>query len=250
VSISLSDCTWPSVPERYLLALKEAIAFVLAEFPEAVGIVASGTIVRGRPDPSSDLDIYVIQLAGFRQRIQAYFRGVPAEIFVNPPVAIERYFHDEERDSRPLTAHMLATGHLIAATDPITTVIVEKARAQLARQPTIPADLTQSRYMLATLLEDGVDVSGRDKLTSRMLLSLAVERLVRHAFVKAGRFQPRAKDLLKDLDSLDPEMARLARQFYRSITLRKQLRTANAIADRSIGARGFFEWKSGKEAVS
>jgi hypothetical protein len=250
MSIAPSDCRWPTLPERYLLSLREAISFVLTDFPQAVGLVASGSIIRGAPDSSSDLDIYVIHLAGFRQRIQAYFRGVPAEIFVNPPSAIEGYFQDEERDSRPITAHMLATGHLLAATDPIVEALIAKARTQLAKLPPVPKDLTQSRYMLATLFEDAVDVSKRDRLTSTMILSLVVEKLLRHAFVKAGRYQPRQKDLLADLSSLDPEMGRLARRFYERKTLKAQLGVASAIADRSIGVKGFFEWKSDRETVS
>jgi hypothetical protein len=250
MSIALSDCRWPTIPERYLRGLQEAISFILTDFPQAVGLVVCGTIIRGAPDPSSDLDIYVIHLANFRQRIQAYFRGVPVEIFVNPPSAIEGYFQDEERDSRPITAHMLSTGHLIAATNAIVQTLIDKARTQLSKLPPVPRDLTQSRYILATLFEDAVDVSKRDGLTSKMILSLVVEKLLRHAFVKAGRFQPRQKDLLADLSSLDPEMGRLARRFYAKKTLRAQLGVASAIADRSIGVKGFFEWKSDKETVS
>lgn len=250
MSIALSDCRWPSLPEKYLAGLREATSFVLSDFPQAVGLVASGSIIRGRPDPSSDLDIYVIHLANFRQRIQAYFHGVPAEIFVNPPSAIDGYFRDEERDSRPLTAHMLATGHLLAATDPIVASLIERARAQLAKLPPVPKDLTQGRYMLATQLEDALDVSKRDRVTSKMILSLVVEKLLRHAFVKAGRFQPRQKDLLADLNSLDPELGRLARRYYGRKTLGAQLKVASAIADRSIGVRGFFEWKSEREVIS
>ena len=249
MSISLSECLWPSLPEKYLSALKDATSFVLTEFPQAVGVIVSGTIIRGRADPSSDLDIYVIHLAGFRQRIQQYFRGVPAEIFVNPPKAIERYFHEEERDSRPLTAHMLATGHLIAATDPIVASILEAAKARLTKLPTVPKDLVSSRYTLATLLEDAVDASARDKATSRMILPLAVEKLLRHLFLAAGRFQPRQKDLLREVGLLDPEMGRLARLFYSRRGLKAQLRAANAIADRSIQARGFFEWRSEPEVI-
>jgi hypothetical protein len=238
------------LPERYQSALQAAVAFVLTEFEQTVGLIASGSIIRGSPDRSSDLDLYVIHLGDFRQRIQAYFHGVPAEIFVNPPHAVEDYFAEEARDSRPLTAHMLATGHLIASTDPVVTSLIGKARARLARLPAVPTDMTQARYMLATLFEDAVDVSGKDRLTARMILSLAVEKLLRHSFLKAGRFQPRQKDLLSEVNALDSEMGALARRFYRCRSLRSQLRVACAIADRSIGARGFFEWRSARETIA
>ncbi len=70
------------------------------------GIIVAGTHISGNPDPTSDLDIYVIHAHPQRQRIQKRFKGVPAEIFVNPPAAIRRYFAEEVR--RPSTAHMLA----------------------------------------------------------------------------------------------------------------------------------------------
>ncbi len=43
---------------------------------DPLGIVASGTIVRGSPGPSSDLDLYVIHAAPWRQRVQRRFNGV------------------------------------------------------------------------------------------------------------------------------------------------------------------------------
>src|SRR5690349_862702 len=76
--------TFPSLPGKYDQALRDAVAFVLERF-QPVGIVAAGTIVRGAPDPSSDLDLWVIHLQPVRQRLQKFFQGVPAEIFENPP---------------------------------------------------------------------------------------------------------------------------------------------------------------------
>ena len=80
----LEQCQWPDLPEKYASALRSAVGFI-AENLEPIGIIASGTILRGNPDPASDLDIYVIHRAAKRQRIQKFFAGVPAEIFINPP---------------------------------------------------------------------------------------------------------------------------------------------------------------------
>lgn len=55
---------------------------------------------RGKPDASSDIDLYVINRKPFRQRLQRFFDGVPAEIFVNPEFKIPRYFAQEQRDGR------------------------------------------------------------------------------------------------------------------------------------------------------
>ncbi len=104
----LQQCTWPVLPPPYDGALRDATAFVFDE-TEPAGIIATGTIIRGAPHASSDLDVYVIHDAPCRRRVQRYFRGVPAEIFINPPHAIRGYFVAEHRDARLITAHMLAT---------------------------------------------------------------------------------------------------------------------------------------------
>jgi predicted nucleotidyltransferase len=113
----LDECRWPALSEPYASALREAVEWVSGRF-DVVGIIAAGSIVRGRPDASSDLDLYVIHLPLVRQRIQRFFSGVPAEIFVNPPQAIRRYFAAEHREARPITAHMLGTGATVLVRDP------------------------------------------------------------------------------------------------------------------------------------
>ena len=85
------ECCWPDLPERFDMALRELVSFVLARFNVA-GIVAAGSIVRGTPDPTSDFDIYVVNREPIKQRLQRFSRGVPTEIFVNPPSTIRGYF--------------------------------------------------------------------------------------------------------------------------------------------------------------
>ena len=245
--IILNACNWPQLGPEYLSGLKDAVAFVLSEFPSTVGIIATGTIVRGNPGPSSDLDVCVIHTEKFRQRVQRYSKGVPTEVFVNPPSEIERRFKGKE--SRPMTAHMLATGVVIAAVDPVVDLLRSKALELLRRRPVLPHDLIARRYAVATVLEDALDVWQRDRPTARMILSQAMEQMLKHAFLKASRFQPRMKDLLKESMALDPSLGRLALRFYRSRSFRTQLRMATLVADKILGARGFFEWQSEKEPV-
>lgn len=248
--IGLEDCRWPDLPGRYLAALKEATAFVLREYPKTMGIVAAGTIVRGSPDPASDLDIYVIHGDDFRQRVQAFFNGVPAEIFVNAPAVIEQYFREETEEGTPITAHMIGTGFLVAASDPVVEGLVRKARVELSKAPPVPKNLEWRRYELATLFEDAIDLSRKDRAASRMILSMAVERMLRHHFLKEGMVQPRLKDLLREAARVAPEIGRLAEEFYRSTTFRRQLGRASAIADLVLGARGFFAWTSERQPNS
>jgi len=245
----MNECSWPDLPERYLTALKETAAYLLSHCGSLIGVVASGTIIRGTPDASSDFDIYVVHAENWRQRIQKFFHGVPVEIFVNPPAMVERYFLEESKAGRPITAHMIGTGHVLYRSDPILDTLRQKARSILETSPEAPADLTIPRYMISSLFEDAVDVSRRDPTACRFILNQAVEQMLKHAFRKEGRYIPRQKDLPKELMAMDRELGNLAYRFYRTPFLRNQLDLAGRIADRTLGARGFFEWEGPREPV-
>lgn len=243
------QCNWPELPDKFDRALREAVNFVLGHFA-VFGIVVSGTIIRGNPDPSSDLDIYVIHQEPFRQRLQRFFNDVPAEIFVNPPSAIERYFVEEQASRRPLTAHMLATGFVILELDPVVSTLRTKAKELLSRPPSEPEDLTMPRYGIALLYEDAIDVAMRDRATAQMLVCRAVSEMLNFCFTRSGLFIPRHKDLLGELGVLDPETTKVARKFFEASSLELKLDLAGRIADRTIGARGFFEWETCPEMLS
>src|SRR5499427_4611710 len=187
-------CNFPALPDKYDRALREAVTFVLERF-KPVGIIAAGTIVRGTPDATSDLDVWVIHLAPVRQRLQKFFNGVPAEIFVNPPWVIEKYFVQDQGEGRPISAHMMATGTIVLATDPVVEQLRQNAISLLRSSPTLtPQRLIQARYPAATKLEDAVDIVERNPAAAVMLASEAVRQMLHFAFLKAGRFIPCDKD--------------------------------------------------------
>ena len=130
-------CRWPELPERTDVALRDAVSYILDRF-DVHGIVAAGTHISGQPDPSSDLDIYVVHVHPQRQRIQKRFNGLATEIFVNPPVVIRRYFEQEIR--QPLTAHMLATGFVVLDN----AAIVEELREEAIEWLNRPLELAES----------------------------------------------------------------------------------------------------------
>ena len=240
----LDQCQWPNLAAKYDSALRSAVGFI-AENLEPVGIIASGTILRGNPDPASDLDIYVIHRAAKRQRIQKFFDGVPAEIFINPPEKIERYFAEEQESGRPLTAHMLATGFVVLSLDPVVEVLREKAKTCLTQPPTTPPQLIEmARYSAAATLEDAIDLKERDPAVAHMLASVCIVRMLHHVFRKANVFLPRDKDLIEAIRARDPELASWAVSFYETADLKLRLELAGRIADRTIGVRGFYEWTS------
>jgi predicted nucleotidyltransferase len=250
VADRLAQCAWPPLPEPFATALRAAVQFIFAEV-DPVGIVATGTIVRGEGHPNSDLDIYVVHLAPFRRRVQQFSEGVPTEIFINPPSAIRAYFIDEDRDGRRLTAHMLATGVVLYRSDPVVDDIRTEAREWLARRTLISdAERTHTRYSLATRLEDGLDVAGTDDVTATMLLTDTVTAMLEYACrVHDGQI-PRRKDLIAVVGARAPDVARLAQAFSRAATVTERVEHAVQLADQIIGARGFFPWDSGPEPIS
>jgi hypothetical protein len=245
----LSLCRWPSLQEPYHSALHLGVEYILRNF-SPIGVIAAGAILRGSPDRTSDLDLYVIHHQPFRQRLQLFFNGVPAEIFVNPPAMVERYFEQEMSERTPVTAHMLATGFVILCLDAEVERLCQKASELLAAPPPPPNDLTSLRYLTANLYEDAVDVAGRDAETATLLLQRAVIEMVNFCYTQKGLFIPRNKDLLKRLVEVDAEAAVLARQFFQAADVETRLDLAGQMADRILGARGFFEWQSRPEFLS
>ena len=244
-----TECRFPSLAEPYATALSEAIAFILERF-EVRGIVASGTIVRGNPGPSSDLDLYVVHAPAWRQRVQRFFNRVPAEIFVNPQPQVLRYFEGEARDGRPLTAHMLATGFVVLDRDGVIAQLQADAASWLAKPPAYGGFArTMQPYLLASQFEDACDMVESDPDSARLILAPAVRGMLHYAFMRAERYIPRDKDLLVALEGLDPVLAHLAREYFATPGLAAQMALAGQIADRTIEARGFFEWESVPEDV-
>jgi hypothetical protein len=245
----LLECRWPDLAPRYDAALRQAVTFILQRF-DAIGIVGSGTIIRGAPDAASDLDIFVIHSELVRQRIQKFFGGVPCELFVNPPQSIRRYFEEDHPSGRNHTAHMLATGTVILARSPVIEELRSEAQSWLSRRVELSeARSTSERYLIATLLEDALDLAERDPVSAVALAGRAVSSMVEYHCLAVGGFLPRHKDLLGALAQMDAELGGLARSFFTASSSAEQLRIAALIADRTIFARGFFEWESVPEKV-
>lgn len=244
-----SGCTFPDLDQRYDIALREAVACILDRF-DVLGIIASGTIIRGTPSDNSDLDLYVIQRPAWRQRLQRFFNGVPAEIFVNPAHQVPRYFASERRAARPITAHMLATGSVIVDRDPVIAALIAQAHAEYARTPDLSeSDLTSQRYMIASQAEDAADIATLDPQAASMLLGVAVHNALHYVFVSCNRWIPREKDLLAELRDIDPALARAARAFYASADAPTRIPIAERIVEHVVGTDRFFEWESPPEEV-
>jgi len=240
----LENCDFPKLPTRYDVALRGAVSFVLASFTP-VGIIASGTILRGNPDATSDIDLWVVHLEPMRQRLQRFFNAVPVEIFVNPPWAIQTYFAQDQSSARPISAHMMATGHVILATNPIVAELRREAKWLLTQPPDLSEEaITQAKYAAATRFEDGTDIAIRNPIGASMMLSQSLVEMIRFAFMQTRRFVPSDKDLLEEFGLFDNESAAKVRAFFQTSDCQERVTLATEVADRILGTRGFFEWTS------
>lgn len=244
IRAGIEECSWPPLPERYDAALREAVAFILSRFAETVAIAAAGTIVRGSPSVSSDFDLYVIHEAGYQQRLQYIFSGVPAEIFVNPEVQVCIYLDREQEDGRPITAHMLATGFPVLDRTGVLARLRARGRELLETGPSVPEDTTSPRYLIGSLYEDATDVVDHDPDTARLFANRVVWEALAPVFSFRGRFIPRPKDLLAGVRELDSELHELIVGFLNESDARRAVAIAGEIAERVAGVRGFFEWES------
>jgi hypothetical protein len=240
---------YPDLPEPFAQGLREAVAYILQHF-DVLGIIAAGSVVRGEGQPTSDLDIYVIQRTSERQMIQKWFAGVPAQLFVNPPAMIERYFQSEREEGNCSTAHMLTTGFVVVDRDPVIGQLRQKAREILSSPPLISDDyLTAQRYYIADQYENALDMKEADPAAAAMLLTQSVFRMLHFYFLRQRLYIPRDKDLLRRVSEHSAELGKLTREFFQTEQVERKLLLAGQIADLTIQVRGFFEWQTPPEAV-
>ncbi len=240
----LERCRFPELGEPYDEALRQAVVHIIERY-DPIAIIVTGTILRGNPSPTSDLDMWVLWDDPRRQRAQKRFNGVPAEIFVNPPSRVQRYFDEQRGEGKPITAHMVSTGYVLYDGDPVLGEIREQAAKELAHGPEVSDEaLIAQRYRAATLLEDGFDIAIDDPAGATMLMSGAVEMLVCAQYLAAGHWLPRDKEVVARLHEVDSTLAGHVHAFYPAASMPEKASAARAIFQHAIGEVGFFEWES------
>jgi hypothetical protein len=82
-----------------------------------------------------------------------------------------------------------------------------------------------------------------------MLLGQAVTSMLEHfCLTRNGRI-PRNKELIGTAGAHDPRVAQMAAAFFSAATPMDRLHLAEALAEFTIGVRGFFPWDSGPDPV-
>jgi hypothetical protein len=234
--------------DYHKIGLSEAVTWICLNF-KPIGIIATGSIVRGNPDLNSDFDVFVIHEDSYRQRIQKYFNGVPCEIFINNFNHVYGYFEKEYENNRPVTAHMISTGNVIMGEDNSgVKKLIQSAREFLLRAPLLTDEKkTMIRYAISTLFEDATDLMDTDVLTSTYFLNRLISDIIDYVFLINGTSSPRPKERIKYLEVNYPDIGGSIAGYYSTENFRDRYEIAKSLVAKTIGEYGFFEWDSGRD---
>jgi hypothetical protein len=229
-------------------AVHQAQAYIVNRF-HPIGFVISGTVVRGEHHPRSDLDIVIIHEHPWRQRVQRYFNDVTAELFINPPWAIQQSFDLEVRSGRPAMLHMLVTGRVMVDQSAIVADLCEQATQILDAGPDIEtATLQQLVYATASVFEDGVDLRHEDPERSMTLIHSSLIDAINMWFLRQALWQPRPKRLFGALEAREPILGALVRDVLRTQDADERIARSTEAMERLIGTTGFFVWEGEQES--
>ncbi len=193
--------------ERYQRALKQVVAQVKQEFgPELLGILLAGSAARGTPFRRSDLELYVLHRAPWRQRRTFFVEDVEVELFINPIHQIRREFRDVEH---PSTFAMFAQGQILHDPEGCLAGLVEEARRAWDRpRPALtPVAVERTRYLLTDHLLDVKDQAERDEEAAGYLILFTLQAALDAHYRIQRRWGVKPKYLLADLREQAPELA-------------------------------------------
>lgn len=227
--------------EPYSTALRLALDFVFGRSSRPLAVTLSGSVVRGHGDPHSDLDLWIVVEGKHRQRVQKRLNGVPCEMFFNPEHRVHRYFSDEAREGAAPSIGLTLDGLVLYDPDGV----AERLRGQALRVreagPQVPPEeVVLRKYLAGDMLDNARDVSIRDPLMAGILTATAVKSALQLAYILAGTWIPRDKDLWLRLDEVRPH----AVQPVKAYALDPSPDAAAAVLESIMGISGFFEWES------
>jgi hypothetical protein len=237
-----------TIQAKHRIALGQALEW-LPQIVEPVAIVASGSIIRGNPGPSSDLDLVVLHDQPWRRRVQRWFNETPVEVFFNSEDWLKHYILTEIAEGRPVMAHMLATGELLLDSEGRMEALRSLSRDVLQGGPNLgPEALLRDRYAAAIVVEDALDFVDLDSPDARRVRALAVDALIRHEYLRRNQFLPRRKERLSLLSQTAPDLAGLLASALSEASVAVAGTALRKASEQVLGTTGFFEWDSGTDS--
>lgn len=196
---------------RYEAALQAALADLTAD-PEVVGILFTGSVQQGRPEHTSDLDLYVITHKPYYWRATRLYEGVETELFFNN-VASMRW-----RITRPNEIAAMAgfaTGEILLDRTGETAELQAVARARWEAGSPAPTEdeITMYRYGLHDRYDDLQDVA-HDPVASKVAAGALVQ-LAMEAYCKLNRhWGTKPKRLVAYVKERDPLLGVMLDDYY------------------------------------
>ena len=158
---------------------------------------------------------------------------------------MRRVIAAEPAGGRPVMSHLIGTGEIVHEIGGVMASLKALAGEILDAGPAVSLeDLTQMRYRIATAFEDAHDIRDVDPDCAQTIVTEALTEAVKLHFLQEGRWLPRYKVLLADLDDLDPDLGHATRSALGCPDLDERLDLATPIIQRIVDATGFFEWES------
>lgn len=194
----------------------QVLADLQAEFgADLLGVLATGSRMRGEGDHTSDIDLHVVIQSPRRQRRNVIVGGVEVEIFINPPFQILRYFDLGRESGRGVDQHMWSTARTIYDPRGVIAELTAEAQTQWnAGPPPVDGNDWRIRYLPADMLRDVTDVIDRDLDQAIYLIGGLVGELIDIHYRLQGRWRVKGKRILQDLASWDSTAADLVRRTY------------------------------------
>jgi len=194
-----------------------------AEFgADLLGVLATGSRVRGEGDASSDIDLHVVINQPRRQRRNMLVDGVEVEMFINPSFQIARYFADGRASGRGVDQHMWSTGRAVYDPQCVVAELQKEAQRQWAAgPPPIDASGWQVRYLPFDTLRDIGDAMERDEAQAQVMIGALLGELIDTHYRLQCRWRVKGKRVLADLETWDTTAADLVRRSCRGTVMER-----------------------------
>lgn len=228
--------------ERYRRALSAAMAEIAGD-PEVVGVVFTGSVQQGRPQATSDLDLYVVTHKDHYWRATRIYEGVEAELFINNVASMR--WRITRPDEIAATAGF-ATGEILLDRSGEVTELQALARQRWEAGPPALTDeqITLWRYTLNDLVEDLHDVA--DDPAACRVQGAAIVAKAMEAFCKLNRhWGDKPKRQVRYIADRDPILGEMLQGYYSN---GMQPQQAFAIVDYVLAPVGgrLLVWESKK----
>lgn len=220
---------------------------------ELLGILLVGSLAYGVPRPHSDVDLFIVIRASWRQRRAFLVNGVEVEMFINPVHQVRAEFQDTDA---PATIAMFAQGRILYDPEGVIGQLAQEAQhIWHSPRPAVVAGTYEHfylRYAPVELLKDAQDLLGVDEEAALYVIFTAFQSALNTYYRIQRRWEVSPKDQLSDLVQHAPELAHLVKRILTgNLPLQERCETLSTLIDQILEPMGGRpgEWSSPQETL-